>query len=551
MHPLLILAIVIIAIVIIVTVSQNITLKRQRLERIAANFGKPPEEDDRFHLASVIRYFQYMQTEMPSDKKVDDITWNDLDMDKVYMRINSCATSIGEEYLYFILHELPLNEDALKKREELLLFFNQNPDERLTVQGNLSNKLGKENFNGLTSLMFVPSNKLLANQYIYAALALMPVVMAFIAFINLAIGIIGVILAFIVNMFVHYRTKQQIATELPSIKYLSSMIRCCSALLKNSKLDKLPFIDEIGKHYNSIKSIKQSLPSSASMIGDTADSFLEYFRILTLSDIRHYNKFMRTIIVRSKEFHALYKAIGEIDVSIAVLSFRLSLPVSCTPEFVSGASLVFTDVSHPLIAEPVANTADINNDSLITGSNASGKSTFIKALAINGILAQTINTCAAASFKTRFSLIITSMVVRDDLSAGDSYFIVEIKSLYRILELVKSFPLTCYVDEILRGTNTIERIAASAAVLEYLHRQDALCIAASHDIELTRILAKQYDNYHFRETVTDDGVMFDYKIKPGPSTTRNAIKLLEFMGFPEEVVTEANKKAEEVAGNHA
>jgi len=546
MHPLLGLAIVIVVIAVLITISSNITSKRQRLERIKANFGKPPEDDGALYLQSAIRYFQYMQTENPSDQRVDDITWNDLDMDKVFMRINSCATSVGEEYLYAILHDLPLNSDSLDKREKLIQFFKENPDARLAVQAVLSNKLGKENFNGLTSLMFAPSNKLLSHRYVYAALALMPVLMGFVIFLNVAIGIIGIIAAFIINMFIHYRTKQQIATELPSIKYLNSLLRCCKALLRNNKLEGLPFIDEIGKHYKSIKSIKKNLLSTSSTLGDTADSFFEYYRIMFLSDIRHYNKFMRTIRARSREFIALYKAIGEIDISVAVLSFRLSLPVFCVPEFISDASLEFTDIFHPLIAKPVTNSVDITNDSLLTGSNASGKSTFIKSLAINGILAQTINTCAAASFKTRFSLVMTSMVVRDDLSAGDSYFIVEIKSLQRILELVKNFPCTCYIDEILRGTNTIERIAASAAVLEYLHKQDALCIAASHDIELTRILAGQYDNYHFRETVTDGGVTFDYKINSGPSTTRNAIKLLEFMGFPREIVDQANALADDI-----
>jgi len=82
----------------------------------------------------------------------------------------------------------------------------------------------------------------------------------------------------------------------------------------------------------------------------------------------------------------------------------------------------------------------------------------------------------------------------------------------------------------------VERIAASAAVLGYLHGQDTLCIAASHDIELTGILTGKYDNYHFREQVTDDGVIFDYKLKDGPSTTRNALKLLRFMDFGDEIV---------------
>jgi DNA mismatch repair ATPase MutS len=164
-------------------------------------------------------------------------------------------------------------------------------------------------------------------------------------------------------------------------------------------------------------------------------------------------------------------------------------------------------------------------------------------LALGGVLAQTLNTCAAARFVTRFSWIMTSMVTRDDLSGGDSYFIVEIKSLRRMLDRVKKHPCTCYIDEILRGTNTVERIASSCAVLKWLHAQGCLCVAVSHDIELTHLLAAEYDNFHFREQVTTGGVMFDYKLKKGPSTTRNAIKLLDVMDFGAEITAAAEEMA--------
>jgi DNA mismatch repair ATPase MutS len=250
---------------------------------------------------------------------------------------------------------------------------------------------------------------------------------------------------------------------------------------------------------------------------------------------------MKMIIKYNNEFHSLYKCIGELDLALCVLSFRKSLEVYSIPEFHEQNAIIFEDLFHPLITSPVKNSGIFMNDSLITGSNASGKSTFIKALAINGILAQTIYTTTAQKFKTRFSIIITSMAMRDDLLAGDSYFIAEVKSLKRIIDLIQKYHCTCFIDEILRGTNTIERIASSSSVLEYLHSQDCLCIVASHDIELTKILADKFDNYHFCEQITNDEVNFDYKLKSGPSTTKNAIKLLGLLGFNPEIVKSAEK----------
>ena len=110
---------------------------------------------------------------------------------------------------------------------------------------------------------------------------------------------------------------------------------------------------------------------------------------------------------------------------------------------------------------------------------------------------------------------------------------------------------TCYIDEILKGTNTIERIAASASVLEYLHDKNCLCMVASHDIELTSILKDKYDNYNFCEQITDDGIIFDYKLKQGASQTRNAIKLLDFMNFDSSIVGNAESRVDKFIATKA
>jgi DNA mismatch repair ATPase MutS len=123
---------------------------------------------------------------------------------------------------------------------------------------------------------------------------------------------------------------------------------------------------------------------------------------------------------------------------------------------------------------------------------------------------------------------------------------VEIKSLKRIYEAAKAPVCTlCFVDEVLRGTNTVERIAASREVLAGLAGSGrTICFAATHDIELTYLLEKDCDNYHFEETVTDDKVEFDYRLHEGRATSRNAIKLLRMLGYPQDVIERAETSAE-------
>ena len=198
-----------------------------------------------------------------------------------------------------------------------------------------------------------------------------------------------------------------------------------------------------------------------------------------------------------------------------------------------------------MIQEPVKNSLHVSRGVLLTGSNASGKSTFLKTVAVNAILAQTVYTCMADSFETSFFQVYSSMALRDDLTGKESYYIVEIRSLKRVLDaLGKGCHVLTFVDEALRGTNTVERIAASSQILKSMCRPDSLCFAATHDIELTYILEKEYENFHFQEEVKEDEVLFDYSLRKGRATSRNAIRLLHVMGYPDAVIEKAEERAE-------
>ena len=138
------------------------------------------------------------------------------------------------------------------------------------------------------------------------------------------------------------------------------------------------------------------------------------------------------------------------------------------------------------------------------------------------------------------------MALRDDILSNESYFIVEIKSLKRIFEKAKEpgVPVLCFIDEILRGTNTVERVAASSKLLEALSGENAMCFAATHDIELTYLLEGQYANYHFSEHIKEEDITFDYQLKKGRADSRNAIRLLAMVGFERELVEQSMKRVE-------
>src|SRR5699024_6902109 len=203
------------------------------------------------------------------------------------------------------------------------------------------------------------------------------------------------------------------------------------------------------------------------------------------------------------------------------------------------------DVTHPLLTNAVPNTLTIDFQMLLTGSNASGKSTYMKAIALNLILAQTVQTVTANKFKYKPGSVFTSMANQDDVISGESYFMTELKAIRRLFNGQNNNYRYYFIDEIFKGTNTSERIAASESVLRYLNQQpNTRIMAATHDIELASLLQPDYKNYHFNETISDNEIHFDFIIKSGKANTRNAIELLRITDFPTPIYERAKNNVE-------
>lgn len=282
--------------------------------------------------------------------------------------------------------------------------------------------------------------------------------------------------------------------------------------------------------------------------GDVSGMFFDYMMGSTFWDFFVFDKIVKMIMEDRDEFMKLYEYIGEIDAEISIASYRQSLLSYCIPTFHKNYEIVIDGINHPLVEASIPNQVKMDANFIITGSNASGKSTYIKAIAINMILGQSINTVLAEKASLPYANVLTSMAVRDDIASGESYYMREINYLKRIVNQLNDEKLTlCLVDEILRGTNTEERIAASIAILEYMYERNCLVIVASHDIEIANALAGKYKNYHFSEVFKEQDIIFDYKLKEGISTSKNAIKLLDYVGFPKGIVEHANQIVEIMA----
>ncbi|MDD4797118.1 MAG: hypothetical protein PHO66_05065, partial [Eubacteriales bacterium] len=511
--------------------------QHRRSRQLDANYGAVPA-GKAGDLSSIKRYHIYAAQDEGAEQMVDDTTWNDLNMDDVFARINVCACSVGEEYLYHRLHCLKADRDELERWEKLVCWADKNPAQRLTMQRILAG-VGKRQDNGLSFYLFHARAKRLPHAWAYPALAALPLVGMALLIVSPQAGLAVMLAAAAINIVLSSRSRLLLEGELDSMRYFAALLYGAKQLDKKLGEQLRRFDLDVAQPLKPLRHAGGLVPGGIHKAMAELEALVLLFKAVFLVDLVLYNRTVALLTRHTQALGALYRMVGELDAAVCVASYRRSLTLHCKPTFHADNTVDFSQMYHPLLAHPVANSGRIDNDSIITGSNASGKSTFLKAIAVNHILAQTIHTCCAARYALGFAYVASSMAVRDDILTGDSYFITEIKSLKRIMEYCRQRRCLCLIDEILRGTNTPERLAASTAVLRQLHGGDSLCLVASHDIELTHILAGVYDSYHFSEKFENDTILFDYLLKDGPSRSRNAIRLLEYMGFDRAIVEEA------------
>ena len=531
-----------------VMLSEN---KRRKLflqQKLKNAWGQIPDREytyEDFHHIS-----QFFHKKEKEGFFIDDITWNDLDMDRIFMLLNQTFSAVGGDCLYDILRKPVFEEKELKYRNRLMLFFAKNQEIREQVQTILAS-VRKSGSNSIYENIHVTTEVNIKGKNVQIGFcsAFFLSLLVFILAPNP--GVFLFLLVCVVNIGAYMTQKQEVDA------YLSSFRNVLQLLEAYKKLEKLKIPELEAAMARGIPAQKRlagfqkrsSLVIDRSSTGGGLEGMLmDYIRMLTHIDLIKFQDMMKSMKENRKELEELIYTLGYIDSMISIASFRETLPYYTCPEFreEKRAYMDVENLYHPLIENPVANSISAQGGILVTGSNASGKSTFLKNIAINSIFAQTIYTCTASSYCAPYFQVMTSMALRDDLGSGESYYIVEIRSLKRILDAAKSGEnLLCIIDEVLRGTNTIERIGASSQILAHICKNNVLSFAATHDIELSYMLQEYYENYHFEEEVREKDVVFNYLLKKGRVTTRNAIRLLEMIGYDKTLIEEAKRAVEE------
>lgn len=482
-----------------------------------------------------------------SEDSIDDITWNDLNMDDIYRQMNYCKTSAGDEYLYYLLRSPYVKEQDWTEFEEKTEYYRTHPKERLQLQLIL-HKMGFTGkysiYDYLENLDTLGKRSSAKDILCVAAFALAIVI----CFFNIGWGLTLIFVVLLYNLITYFKSKAEIDPYITSFRYIFRILREIEEIKKCKHeviTDEVEQLTKLYHKFDRFTRFSYLIMSPGRMSGDMMEMGLDYIRMFLHLDIIKFNSMLKEVNKYRSEINEMLTLIGKMDVVLSVGEYRTYLGIYCLPSYQKD-TYEAKALYHPLLSDPVKNDVAVKRSVLITGSNASGKSTFLKTVAVNAILAQSIHTVCADSFSADYFRVFSSITLKDNIFEGDSYYMTEIKSIKRILDASKEekAPVLSFVDEVLRGTNTTERIAASGIILQQLAESRGFCFAATHDLELTEILKHYYDNVHFEEKVEGGDIVFPYRLQTGPATTRNAIALLKIMGYDNAITQKAQNQAE-------
>ena len=277
-----------------------------------------------------------------------------------------------------------------------------------------------------------------------------------------------------------------------------------------------------------------------SRISSKVSNRYNIFAYVLLNGFCLYDIFLRNEYISwhqkyQKDFMIWFDELAKLEVlmSLAVVGvdgFDVTLP-----EIHQEMTLSFEDLRHPLIRQDkvIGNDFHIqSHTNIITGSNMSGKTTFMRTIGLNLILAYAGGFVFASQMHCSYMYILTSMRVKDNVEEGVSTFYGELLRIKQMIDYSqKGLPMICLIDEIFKGTNSLDRIAGAKATLERLSLPYNYTFLSTHDFELCHIENFKYHNYHFEEYYKDNHIYFDYLIKDGPAKSTNGQFLLKQLGI--------------------
>ena len=503
------------------------------------------EKERKRDLIEIGELYRYIVKDNTNKFYIDDQTWDDLDINKIFAIMDRTHSTPGEQVLYSILRTPLMDEVSFNKRKDIIEFFQSNREVREKIQMELIN-VGRQRGSLITSFLWEDIMIKFKYKFVFTILSLLGLLSLFSIYpLGIKALLYCITPVFAINSYIHYMVKKSISGQLRTIQYLHEVIKASGNLgkIKDQALDE--FTSALSRTAKECKQVFQKTSISFEKDFSDLEAISEYINIFFLIEEKKFYGAIDDIRLHRKDLQEMYLILGELDALISIASYRESLESYTIPKLhKEGAELNGKDMAHPLLKNPVKNSISINKEGIIiTGSNMSGKSTFLRTVGVNALFAQTICTCTSDGYEGSYFKILTSISPGDNLIGGKSYYLAEAEALLRIIKASgDNIPCLCIIDEIFRGTNPVERAGASVEILDYLVNNNAIVIVATHDLEITEMVKNAYKYYYFSEDINQEGLNFDFIIKEGVSKNRNAVKLMKYLGYPDEIVDKTTRR---------
>ncbi|RFM27955.1 MutS-related protein [Deminuibacter soli] len=525
-------------VLVLLIVKRNEAKRRRLLRQLRKQWGKPVENTRDF------AWIGYYSSLVNAPGRVSNQLINDLDLHELFHYLDRTQSKPGQQYLYHRLLHPVADLQELQAFDDLCEHFLHVVQNREKAQLLLTTLSSHE--------AYYISTLLEANGFAEPAWAKwLPVnqclvIVLLLASLQYPFLLIWSIIPFTINMLLHLWTRFKAGRYIHAINQLNTLITVTDELGKAGiPMQHWPISQEL-------QALQRFRKKSAWLHRGTVNSDLNTVLFLAIDAVKAlflietstFISCMRFIRNNRQSISCLMAWTGRADAALSFASLKTGHHDWCKPFLVPGEKrMIAYDMYHPLINGCVRNSIEINGKGLlVTGSNMSGKTTFIRTLAINTLLAQTFYTCFARYFQLPFVQVHSSIRVSDDLLSGKSYFLEEVHLIGEFIAAAGNGEQHLFVlDEVFKGTNTAERIAAGKAILSRLNNSNSMVVVSTHDTELARLLKEEYNLYHFEEIIRDNQLVFDHVLKTGPLTRSNAIRLLQLNGYPESVVQEAQQ----------
>lgn len=484
-------------------------------------------------------------------KDIDHPYSNDLDIfgnSSLFQLINTTKTFLGRNKLIKLLKSPDLNTIVIEKRQKAVNELSGKIEfcERLEDEGMLNKKISND-----TSplLNYIETLNNTFKGYVKTAISVLPIVTLVFCILEVVfrIPVLSYILLglFLLHAAINVISLIKVYPVLNSMETFNNNFSTYGNILR--LIENEDFKDSY------LCELKNNL-----FINDKASNILKKLDTI-ISAINFRNNFLLYIVLNllffwdyrclfyletwKKNYGALVRKYLETAADFEVISSLATISHLdsnlCYPTFSSTNTKVnASGLGHPLIlaSDRIYNDVDLKNSIfIITGSNMSGKTTFLRTMGINLVLAYTGAQVCAETMDCGLLNIFTSMRISDDLSKGLSTFYVELTRIKTILDfLPKKEPMLFLIDEIFRGTNSNDRIIGAKTVLKNLDKEWCCGLISTHDFELCdleKVNPGRIKNYHFREDYTDNKIHFDYKLRDGRSDTTNAKYLMKMVGI--------------------